>query len=69
LLDPRSGLYSDWNAGVNDYAMIGGIASVGLLKGVKAVRIETPKRVVFNWFFAPSFSFLLSFLAAKVLFH
>jgi PiT family inorganic phosphate transporter len=81
-LDPRSGLSAHIGAGISvlgftaigmpvstTYAMIGGIASVGLLKGVKAVRIETLKRVVFNWFFAPSFSFLLSFLAAKVLFH
>jgi len=79
-LDPRSGLSAHLGTGIavlgfttigmpvsTTYAMIGGIASVGFLKGMKAVRVETLKRIIFNWFFAPSSSFLLSFFVAKML--
>ena len=79
-LDPRSGLSAHLGAGIavlgfttigmpvsTTYAMIGGIASVGFLKGAKAVRVETLKKIIFNWFFAPLSSFFLSFFVAKML--
>ncbi|MFN3384786.1 MAG: inorganic phosphate transporter, partial [Archaeoglobaceae archaeon] len=79
-LDPKSGLSAHLGAGIavlgfttlgmpvsTTYAMIGGIASVGLIKGVKAVRTETLRKIAFNWVLAPSLSFAISFLVTTTI--
>ncbi|MEM4472798.1 MAG: inorganic phosphate transporter [Archaeoglobaceae archaeon] len=79
-LDPKSGLSAHLGAGIavfsfttlgmpvsTTYAMIGGITTVGLAKGVRTVSFETLRKIIFNWFFAPLSSFLISFLIAKLL--
>ncbi|MEM0022163.1 MAG: inorganic phosphate transporter [Archaeoglobaceae archaeon] len=79
-LDPKSGLSAHLGAGIavlgfttlgmpvsTTYAMIGGIASVGFTKGVKAVRTETLKKIAVNWIFAPLLSFAISFLTTTLI--
>lgn len=81
VLDPKSGLSAHLGAGMavlgfttigmpvsTTYAMIGGIASVGFVKSVRAVRVETLKKIAINWIFAIFFSFAIGFIVAKVLF-
>ncbi|MEM1579337.1 MAG: inorganic phosphate transporter [Archaeoglobaceae archaeon] len=80
VLDPKSGLSAHLGAGIavlgftsigmpvsTTYAMIGGIASVGFLKGIRAVRVETLKKIAVNWIFAITFSFAIGFLVAKAI--
>ncbi len=79
-LDPKSGLSAHLGAGIavlgfttlgmpvsTTYAMIGGIASVGFMKGVKAVRTETLRKIAFNWVLAPSLSFAISFFVTTTI--
>lgn len=79
-IDPKSGLSAHLGAGIavlgfttlgmpvsTTYAMIGGIASVGFAKGVKAVRIETLRKIAVNWVLAPSLSFIISFLVTALI--
>uniref|UniRef100_A0A7C3MDN7 Inorganic phosphate transporter n=1 Tax=Archaeoglobus fulgidus TaxID=2234 RepID=A0A7C3MDN7_ARCFL len=73
-LDPKSGFSAHFGAGISvlvfttlgmpistTYCMIGGIASVGFAKSVRAVRIETLKRVILNFVTVPIIAFTATF--------
>jgi len=79
-LDPKSGFSAHFGAGISvlifttfgmpistTYCMIGGIASVGFAKSVRAVRIETLKRVVLNFVTVPIFAFVATFSISTII--
>lgn len=79
-LDPKSGLSAHLGSGLTvlafttlgmpvstSYAMIGGIASVGFMKGIVAVRLDTLKKIAANWILAPSLSFAISFVVTTLI--
>lgn len=79
-LDPYSGFAAQFGAGScvllftflgmpisTTYCIIGGISGVGMVKGMKTVRIELVKKIIINWFLAPSLAFLICFAVTKVL--
>ncbi len=74
-LDPISGFSAQLSAGLTvlfftfigmpvstTYCLVGGIVGVGLLKGVRAVRVNLIKRIVLMWVIAPALAFLASYL-------
>jgi phosphate/sulfate permease len=79
-LDPYSGFAAQFGAGLcilfftflgmpisTTYCVIGGISGVGMLKGMKTVRIELIKKIIVNWVLAPSVAFLICFIIMKAL--
>ncbi len=80
ILDPYSGFAAQFGAGIcilfftslgmpisTTYCIIAGISGVGMLKGMKTVRIELIKKIIANWVLAPSIAFLICFVIMKVL--
>jgi len=80
ILDPYSGFAAQFGAGISilfftflgmpistTYCIIAGISGVGMLKGMKTVRIELIKKIIANWVLAPSLAFLICFVIMKVL--
>lgn len=78
-LDPKSGLSAHLGAGITvyiftllgmpvstTYSLIGGIASIGLLKGVKTVKYTTLKKIGLSWIFSLLSAFILSFSLSKL---
>ncbi len=74
-LDPLSGFSAQLSAGLTvlaftflgmpvstTYCLVGGIVGVGLLKGVRAVRVNLIKRIVSMWVMAPLLAFSASYL-------
>jgi len=81
-LDPYSGFAAQFGAGScvllftflgmpvsTTYCIIGGISGVGMVKGMKTIRIELIKKMVVNWVFAPSLAFLSCFAVMKALIY
>jgi PiT family inorganic phosphate transporter len=81
-LDPYSGFAAQFGAGScvllftffgmpvsTTYCIIGGISGVGMVKGMKTVRLELIKKVVVNWVFAPALAFVICFVVMRVLRH
>ena len=77
-LDPYSGFAAQFGAGMcvmfftflgmpisTTYCIIGGISGVGMSKGMKTVKLDLIKKIIANWFIAPSLAFLISFLIMK----
>jgi len=78
-LDPKSGFSAHFGAGLSvltfttlgmpistTYCMIGGIASVGFAKSVKAVRVKTLRRVVLNFVSVPLLSFIATYSVSSL---
>ncbi len=78
-LDPYSGFAAQLGAGScvllftflgmpisTTYCIIGGISGVGMVKGMKTVRTDLIKRMIFNWALAPSISFFICFMLIKI---
>lgn len=79
-LDPYSGFAAQFGAGScvllftfmgmpvsTTYCIIGGIIGVGILKGIKTVKVVLIKKVLLNWILGPSFAFLISFILMQLL--
>lgn len=77
-LDPYSGFAAQFGAGMcvmfftflgmpisTTYCIIGGISGVGMSKGMNTVKLDLIKKIIANWFIAPSLAFLISFLIMK----
>jgi len=77
-LDPYSGFAAQCGAGIcvmfftilgmpisTTYCIIGGISGVGMSKGMETVKLDLIKKIIVNWFLAPSLAFLISFLIMK----
>ena len=77
-LDPYSGFAAQFGAGIcvmfftilgmpisTTYCIIGGISGVGMSKGMETVKLDLIKKIIANWFLAPSLAFLISFLIMK----
>ncbi len=78
-LDPYSGFAAQLGAGScvllftflgmpisTTYCIIGGISGVGMVKGMKTVRTDLIKRMIFNWALAPSISFFSCFILIRI---
>ena len=78
-LDPYSGFAAQLGAGScvllftflgmpisTTYCIIGGISGVGMVKGMKTVRTDLIKRMIFNWALAPSIAFFVCFMLMKI---
>lgn len=79
-LDPYSGFAAQLGAGSclllftflgmpisTTYCIIGGISGVGMLKGMKTVRIGLVKKIIANWVLAPFIAFLICFAIMRAL--
>jgi PiT family inorganic phosphate transporter len=79
-LDPYSGFAAQLGAGScvllftflgmpisTTYCIIGGISGVGMVKGMKTVRIDLIKKMALNWVLAPSIAFLSCFILIRIL--
>lgn len=79
-LDPYSGFAAQFGAGIcvllftflgmpisTTYCIIAGIVGVGMSKGMKTVKIELIRKIIVNWFLAPSLAFLICFAIMKAL--
>src|SRR4030043_1629095 len=79
-LDPYSGFAAQFGAGIcvlfftflgmpisTTYCIIGGISGVGMSKGMKTVKLELIKKIIANWFLAPSLAFIISFAIMKTI--
>jgi phosphate/sulfate permease len=77
-LDPYSGFAAQFGAGMcvmfftilgmpisTTYCIIGGISGVGMSKGMETVKLDLIKKIIANWFLAPSLAFLISFFIMK----
>ena len=77
-LDPYSGFAAQFGAGMcvmfftilgmpisTTYCIIGAISGVGMSKGMETVKLDLIKKIIANWFIAPSLAFLISFLIMK----
>jgi len=78
-LDPYSGFAAQLGAGScvllftflgmpisTTYCIIGGISGVGMVKGMKTVRTDLIKRMIFNWALAPSIAFVICFMLMRI---
>jgi phosphate/sulfate permease len=78
-LDPYSGfaaqigagscvlLFTFWGMPVSTtYCIIGGISGVGMVKGMKTVRTDLIKKMIFNWALAPSIAFVICFMLMRI---
>lgn len=79
-LDPYSGFAAQLGAGSclllftflgmpisTTYCIIGGISGVGMLKGMKTVKIGLVKKIIANWVLAPFIAFLICFAIMRAL--
>jgi len=79
-IDPKTGFSAQFGAGLSvytftilgmpvstTYSLVGGITAVGLLKGVRTVKVKTLRDIALNWISAPVLAFALSFIASKIL--
>jgi PiT family inorganic phosphate transporter len=79
-LDPYSGFAAQFGAGTcvllftflgmpisTTYCIIGSISGVGMVKGLKTVKIELIKKILLNWVLAPSLAFLICFAVMSIL--
>jgi len=79
-LDPYSGFSAQFGAGIcvlfftflgmpvsTTYCIIGGISGVGMIKGIKTVKLSLLKKIAMNWIVAPSLSFLITYIIMKIL--
>lgn len=79
-LDPYSGFAAQFGAGIcvlfftslgmpisTTYCIIGGISGVGMSKGMKTVKIQLIRKIIANWFLAPSLAFIISFAIMKAI--
>jgi len=79
-LDPYSGFAAQLGAGScvllftflgmpisTTYCIIGGISGVGMVKGMKTVRIDLIKKMIVNWVLAPSLAFFSCFMLMRVI--
>ncbi|HZV47773.1 MAG TPA: anion permease [Thermodesulfovibrionales bacterium] len=79
-LDPYSGFAAQFGAGIcvlfftflgmpisTTYCIIGGISGVGMSKGMKTVKMDLIKKIIANWFLAPTLAFLISFVIMKII--
>jgi phosphate/sulfate permease len=79
-LDPYSGFAAQFGAGIcvlfftslgmpisTTYCIIGGISGVGMSKGMKTVRMDLIKKIIANWFLAPTLAFLISYSIMKII--
>jgi phosphate/sulfate permease len=79
-LDPYSGFAAQFGAGIcvlfftilgmpisTTYCIIGGISGVGMSKGMKTVKMDLIKKIIANWFLAPTLAFLISFTIMKII--
>jgi len=79
-LDPYSGFAAQFGAGIcvlfftflgmpisTTYCIIGGISGVGMSKGMKTVKMDLIKKIIANWFLAPTLAFLISYVIMKVI--
>ncbi|OGW55946.1 MAG: phosphate permease [Nitrospirae bacterium RBG_13_43_8] len=78
-LDPYSGFAAQLGAGScvllftflgmpisTTYCIIGGISGVGMVKGMKTVRMDLIKKMIINWAVAPSIAFISSFILMRI---
>lgn len=78
-LDPYSGFAAQFGAGIcvffftslgmpisTTYCIIGGISGVGMSKGMKTIKMDLIKKIIANWFLAPSLAFLISYALMKI---
>ncbi len=79
-LDPYSGFAAQLGAGScvllftffgmpisTTYCIIGGISGVGMVKGMKTVKISLIRKMIVNWVLAPSMSFFICFVVIKIM--
>lgn len=79
-LDPFSGFAAQFGAGISvfaftllgmpistTYCIVGAIGGVGMVKGFGTVRTELVRRIVANWFIAPSLAFTICFITMKII--
>uniref|UniRef100_A0A7C4AIZ8 Inorganic phosphate transporter n=1 Tax=Thermodesulfovibrio aggregans TaxID=86166 RepID=A0A7C4AIZ8_9BACT len=79
-LDPYSGFSAQFGTGIcvlfftflgmpvsTTYCIIGGISGVGMIKGIKTVKLSLLKKIAMNWIVAPSLSFLITYIIMKIL--
>lgn len=79
-LDPYSGFAAQFGAGIcvltftflgmpvsTTYCIIAGIIGVGMSKGMHTVKIDLIKKIITNWFLAPSLAFIISFAIMKAI--
>jgi PiT family inorganic phosphate transporter len=77
-LDPYSGFAAQFGAGCcvllftflgmpisTTYCIVGAISGVGLVKGTETVQSRLLRKILFNWFLAPSLAFILCYLLVK----
>lgn len=77
-LDPYSGFAAQFGAGCcvllftflgmpisTTYCIVGAISGVGLVKGTETVESRLLRKILFNWFLAPSLAFILCYLLVK----
>ena len=50
------------------YCIIGGISGVGMSKGMKTIRLDLIRKIITNWFLAPTFAFLISYMLMEIIF-
>ena len=80
-LDPYSGFAAQFGAGIcvlfftalgmpvsTTYCIIGGISGVGMSKGMKTIRLDLIRKIITNWFLAPTFAFLISYMLMEIIF-
>ena len=48
------------------YCIIAGISGVGMSKGMKTIRMDLIKKIIANWFLAPTLAFLTSYAIMKI---
>lgn len=78
-LDPYSGFAAQFGAGIcvlfftslgmpisTTYCIIGGISGVGISKGMKTIRMDLIRKIIANWFLAPTLAFLTSYAIMKI---
>jgi len=81
-LDPHSGFSAQFGAGLcvwfftsvgmpvsTTYCIIGGISGVGMLKGIRTVKIGLIKKIVLNWFLTPISAFIICYTIARILIY
>ncbi|MCX8030819.1 MAG: anion permease [Thermodesulfovibrionales bacterium] len=79
-LDPYSGFAAQFGAGCTvmlftllgmpistTYCIIGGITGVGLFKGVGTVDIKFVRKILRNWFLAPTAAFIIGLVISSIL--
>jgi PiT family inorganic phosphate transporter len=79
-LDAFSGFSAQFSAGISvlifttlgmpvstTYCIIGGIVGVGVLKGIRTIKINLLKKILLSWVLTPLTTFAICYILAKVL--